>query len=60
MIEREPVRVLGAVQAVLSAAAMIVAFGAPWWAALAVAGGLYVLEEVKRSRVSPVPPAPPT
>jgi hypothetical protein len=53
-LEQEPVRLIGVVQAVVAAAAVVVAFGAPWWGALILAAGLYVFEEVKRQRVIPV------
>jgi hypothetical protein len=50
----QPVRLLGAAQGLIGAAAVIVAFGAPIWAALLMATVLYLFDELKARRVTPV------
>jgi hypothetical protein len=54
LLERQPVRVLGAAQAIAAAAVVIIALGVPVWAGLALAVALYAVEEAKRQRVTPV------
>lgn len=54
LIDREPVRVLGAAQAIVAAAVAIIALGVPVWAGLLVAVVLYVVDELQRWRVTPV------
>lgn len=54
LLERQPVRVLGAAQAIAAAAVVIIALGVPVWAGLALAIALYAVEEVKRRKVTPV------
>lgn len=53
LLERQPLRVVGAVQAIVAAAALIVALGVEIHWALLVAGGLYLFEEYKRLKVTP-------
>lgn len=53
LLEREPVRVVAAAQAIVAAAVLILALGVPVWAALALAATLYVLEEYARLKVTP-------
>ena len=50
----QPVRLLGAAQGLIGAAAIILAFGAPIWAALLLASLLYMFDEMKARRVTPV------
>lgn len=54
LLEREPVRLLGVVQAIVAAAVTIGALGVPIWAGLLLAVALYAIEELKASRVTPV------
>jgi hypothetical protein len=53
---QQPVRLLGAAQGLVGAAAVILAFGAPIWAALLMATVLYMFDELKARRVTPVGP----
>ena len=54
LLERQPIRVVGAAQAIAAAATSIVALDAPWWAGLALGTGLYAAEEYKRLKVTPI------
>lgn len=54
LLEAQPVRVIGAVQAVAAGATTIIALDVPVWAGLALSVGLYAFEEFKRLKVTPV------
>lgn len=54
LLDRQPVRVLGAAQAIAAVATTIIALDVPVWAGLAIGSGLYAIEEIKRLKVTPI------
>lgn len=54
IIERQPVRVVGAAQAIAASATTIIALDVPVWTGLLLGVGLYAVEEYKRLKVTPV------
>jgi hypothetical protein len=52
LLERQPIRIVGAAQAIV-AAATTAALDVPVWAGLLLGAGLYTVEEYKRLKVTP-------
>lgn len=53
LIERQPIRIVGAAQAIAASATTIVALDVPVWAGLLLGAALYAVEEYKRLKVTP-------